>query len=90
MTSGPGRSCADEKGEGRGKRSGSPWCLGRKEEQADDLVGLHRQKGGRDGLGMILFFSKPFLLKPFQNVDTFQTLKTSNSIQNFETNFKNL
>jgi hypothetical protein len=33
---------------------------------------------------LLSFFSKPFLSKPFQNLNTFQTLKTSNSYQIFK------
>jgi hypothetical protein len=67
-----------ERGDGRGKRSELPGCLGQKEEQVGSLVGLHGPKGARDGLGRIFFFFKTF---------SFKTLSKFKHFSNFS-NFK--
>jgi hypothetical protein len=47
-------------------------------------TGLKGRVRGFEGFGFLFFFSNLFLIKPFSKLNSFQTLNTSNSFQNFQ------
>jgi hypothetical protein len=54
-----------------------------------EKVGRERDWAEREGEGFgFLSFFKPIFLKPFLKLNSFQTLNTSNSFQNFQIIFK--